>query len=103
MGYHLSTCLGFKPNAEGHGHIYIIVYDNMPILGRWVHLGMVNNIVNVIYKLLERKNRFQISMWHDHAFLGSKYEEYGSGWHHPNFHTKWNNLNFHWNQNFFDV
>jgi len=36
----------------------IIVYDNVAIFGRWVHLGMVNNVVNGSFELLGTKNPF---------------------------------------------
>ena len=36
MAYHVQTCLGFKPNDQGHAHIYVILLDdNMPMDHRW--------------------------------------------------------------------
>ena len=44
MAYHVWTFLWLKPDDQGHGHIYGIDCDNVLIFGRWVHLGMQNNV-----------------------------------------------------------
>ena len=60
MAYHVWTFLGFKPNDQGHGHIYIILYDIVPIFGRWVPLDMVNNVATGSFQLLRTKMSFSI-------------------------------------------
>ena len=44
MDYLIQTFMAFNPNDHRNGHIHGIVYDNVPILGIDVYLGMPNNV-----------------------------------------------------------
>ena len=60
VAYHVWTFLGLKPNDQGHGHIYIILSDIVPIFGRWVPLALVNNVATRSFQFLRTKKSFSI-------------------------------------------
>ena len=89
MAYHAWTFLRFKPNDQGQCHIYIKVYDNVPIFGRWVHICMVNNVYDGSLQLLWTEEPFSIFQVAEMFFLWTKYGKYAPECVHPNFHTNW--------------
>ena len=73
----MNISLGFRPKDKLNGLIYMynILYGNVPIFGRWVHLGMVNNNATSTgsFQNLGIKNHFQIwtTSKHDRMLLKS--------------------------------
>ena len=59
MTYHVRANFGFNTDDQGNAQIYIVVYDNAPIFGRWL-LGMATNVCNGSLKTLLRKKTFSV-------------------------------------------